>query len=135
MKRNFIQTFSRALYQATVGKSKSEIETIVDRAVEVLNAKGLTKKSTELFKKLAEAHRIAESIVIARVTTANPLSSHDRTAVVELVTQRVDKHASVEIEEIIDPSVIGGFVVRYGDTVIDASLHGAIKQLSSSLIN
>ncbi len=40
----------------------------------------------------------------------------------------------VEISVTVDKSLIGGVVIRAGDTVIDASLRGRLSQLSQSLM-
>ncbi len=40
---------------------------------------------------------------------------------------------AVELETRVDRSLIGGVVIRAGDTVIDASLRGRLRQLESSL--
>lgn len=40
---------------------------------------------------------------------------------------------TLEVEEEIDPSLIGGFIIKMGDTQIDASVSGKLKNLKVSL--
>ena len=40
---------------------------------------------------------------------------------------------AVDIDLSVDPALIGGFVVRLGSQVIDASLRGQVRQLGLSL--
>lgn len=40
----------------------------------------------------------------------------------------------VEIENVVDPSLIGGFIVQAGSTIFDSSLKGQIRLLRSELI-
>ena len=42
---------------------------------------------------------------------------------------------TLEVEEKIDPSIIGGFIIEMGDTQIDASIANKIKNLKVSLTN
>jgi F-type H+-transporting ATPase subunit delta len=41
----------------------------------------------------------------------------------------------LELEQKVDPSLIGGVVLRLDDTVIDASVRGSLEQLRKTLIN
>lgn len=40
---------------------------------------------------------------------------------------------NVEIDYLLDKSLIGGFILRYGSTVFDASIKGAIDDLADKL--
>ena len=65
------------------------------------------------------------------MTSAAPLSDADRDAV-------RDKHASmtgvtVAIETQVDPSLLGGVLVRLGDRLIDGSVRGRLERLRARL--
>lgn len=59
-------------------------------------------------------------ITIAEVTTAVALDEATRVRVMEIVTKM--GATSIELNEIIDPEVMGGFILRVGDKQIDASV-------------
>jgi F-type H+-transporting ATPase subunit delta len=65
------------------------------------------------------------------VTSAVELSSDLRTRIEQRLStstgSQVRLHASV------DPAIIGGLVVRHGDTLIDTSLRGRLEQLKLAL--
>jgi F-type H+-transporting ATPase subunit delta len=73
-----------------------------------------------------------EGKVDVNVTSAYALESEQESIIAAAVKRRVGK--DVSISTTIDPSLIGGVVIRIGDTVIDASLQGRLKQLATRFI-
>ena len=85
-----------------------------------------------VLQRIIELHRVRNNIALATVTTATPLSEQQRDQLVARarVVAGTDK---VEIEEKLDPSLIGGFILKVGSQVIDASLAGQVRRLGLSL--
>ena len=86
---------------------------------------------------LREIHHAATALrdemldrVVAEVRTAQPLSDELRRTVEEQISRSIGM--SVALREVVDPSLIGGLVVRYGDTVIDSSVASKLNALSNS---
>ena len=65
------------------------------------------------------------------VHSAYPLSAEQESRIGEAMSKRLG--VNVELTVAIDEALIGGFVVRAGDLVIDASLRGRLNQLRKSL--
>ncbi len=74
----------------------------------------------------------ARGIVTARVTTAVPLGSEETAAVTRRLEGLVGQKVIVTMD--VDPSIIGGFVARIGDRLIDASVVGRLAALRASLM-
>ncbi len=66
--------------------------------------------------------------VVAEVRTAIPLDDHSRNNVISRLSNTLGKQ--VRLVETVDPSLIGGMVVRVGDTVFDSSVANQIEKLS-----
>ncbi|RPD93411.1 ATP synthase F1 subunit delta [Aureibaculum marinum] len=64
---------------------------------------------------------------VAKVTTAIPLTEALEKKVLAKVKEMIGK--TVDLEKIVDPSIIGGFILRVGDKQFDASISGKIKNL------
>ncbi|SNR76669.1 MULTISPECIES: ATP synthase F1 subunit delta [Hymenobacter] len=64
----------------------------------------------------------------AEVTTAVPLNAVTRLQVVQLVRQQTGQQ-QVTLSEKVDPSLIGGFVLRVGDRLIDDSVSFRLRKL------
>jgi F-type H+-transporting ATPase subunit delta len=60
------------------------------------------------------------NIAVAQVTTAIELDAQQRQAVKERLEALTAKH--IELQTNVDPGILGGFIARVGDVLIDASL-------------
>jgi F-type H+-transporting ATPase subunit delta len=67
----------------------------------------------------------------ATVTSALPLTVEEATNVKAQFEQMIGK--KVRIENIVDPSLLGGLQVRIGDRLYDGSLSGKLARLEKSL--
>lgn len=67
----------------------------------------------------------------AEVTSALPLTESEQDAVKRDVLAKVGGEASVAFR--VDPSILGGLVVRVGDKVIDGSVAGQLSNLRETL--
>jgi F-type H+-transporting ATPase subunit delta len=64
---------------------------------------------------------------VANVTTAIPLTADLKTKVLAKVKELTGKDA--EVENIIDESILGGFILRVGDIQYNASIANKLKKL------
>ncbi|HAQ64960.1 MAG TPA: ATP synthase F1 subunit delta [Bacteroidales bacterium] len=66
-------------------------------------------------------------IVIVRVTSAAPLSTENRNQLLEHLNETLgDK---LELQEVVDPELVGGFILDWNDQRYDASLLRQVKEL------
>ena len=79
----------------------------------------------ELFE---EKKARAEGIAEVEVISAYPLEDNQQEKIKKIMAKRLGK--KIDITTRIDKSLIGGAIIRAGDSVIDASLRGRLKQLS-----
>ena len=70
-------------------------------------------------------------ITHADVTTAIPLDDTDKKRLINQLDTIVDKKVSVNLQ--VDPDILGGFVARIGDSLIDASIRNKLNELKRSL--
>ncbi len=73
----------------------------------------------------------AEGRVVVTAITAVPLTPELRDQIRDKVRAQTGRDA--EIEESVDPSIIGGLVLRVGDVVVDASLRTRLEEMRRSL--
>ena len=76
---------------------------------------------------LSQAH-----IVKATLVTAMPADEAFKKQVLEKLKQRFDREVELSCE--LDPSLIGGAIIRSGDWVLDGSLKGKLSRLSQTLM-
>jgi F-type H+-transporting ATPase subunit delta len=82
----------------------------------------------EEFQRLADQ---AAGRVRATVTTAIPLSTTDRDRVAEGLSKRLGK--AVHLDVLVDPGILGGLKLQYGDRLVDASVATRLQQLRRRL--
>jgi F-type H+-transporting ATPase subunit delta len=83
----------------------------------------------------AEYHRMANelrNLLPVEVTAAVPLTDPERDALAVALAQRTGKR--IELRMAIDPSLLGGLVLRMGDTIIDGSVRAKLEQLRTQLL-
>ena len=107
----------------------------------------LSETGSNLVKVLADARRLslipelgklfeqlraeAEGVIEVGVTSAYELAPEQQATISEAMAKRLGR--KVEIINDIDDSLIGGVVIRAGDTVIDASIKGRLKAMASQI--
>jgi F-type H+-transporting ATPase subunit delta len=89
---------------------------------------GLIPDIVDGFRDAALAER---GVVVADITTAEPLDDTMQAAVRERLGQMVGK--TVELRLHTDPAIIGGLVARIGDQVIDGSVQTRLRRLRTRL--
>lgn len=65
------------------------------------------------------------------VTTAFPLSDAETNTITEAMAKQLGTQVDVQVD--VDSTLIGGVVIRSGDTVIDASIRGRLNQMAQSV--
>lgn len=75
----------------------------------------------------------SNGIEVAKVTTAIPMDAALEAKVLAKVATLSDK--KITIENIVDPSIIGGFILRIGDQQYNASVANRLQVLKRELSN
>ncbi len=69
--------------------------------------------------------------VSAEVTSALPLTSDEKEIVKQDVLSKVGQQATVSFR--VDPTILGGLVIRVGDKVLDGSVAGQLETMRQGL--
>ena len=77
----------------------------------------------EFFKLYNTAHNIRP----VTITTAQPLSDILKSKIVAMLTEQT--HATVALQEVVDPEILGGFVIQMDDYYLDSSVLSKINKL------
>jgi F-type H+-transporting ATPase subunit delta len=85
--------------------------------------------AAEIYSIFEHKRAAAEGISEVDVISAYPLDEAQISAISESFTTRIGKKIDINTEE--DKDLIGGVIIRAGDSVIDASLRGRLKELNS----
>jgi F-type H+-transporting ATPase subunit delta len=99
--------------------------------VQVLVDRGRIGEIAEVVTAYGRRVDTAEGRVVVTAVTAVPLTPELREQIREKVRAQTGRDA--ELEETVDPSIIGGLVLRVGEVVVDASLRTRLEEMRRSL--
>ena len=118
------------LLQAAVGINSSENKSL-SNLIALLATNKRLMLSPEIYA-LYEVHRAEqEKTLNVDVTSYSDLSNAQQQRLIESLSQRLQRKVSLKIN--IDPSLLGGAIIRAGDLVIDGSVRGKLNKLSTDL--
>lgn len=83
------------------------------------------------FIKQYKAHKGIETV---KLTTAVPISDSMKNEIIAQV-KKTGNIQILELEELVDPGIIGGFVIQTGDKLIDASISYDLKNIARQFEN
>lgn len=98
----------------------------------------ITRKSRESFLPLIASefqnqYNAHKGIQRAEVTTTFPLTDSLRQEFLTIIRRATGKE--IELKEKVDPSILGGFILKIGDRQIDDSLSSKLKELRYKMID
>jgi F-type H+-transporting ATPase subunit delta len=116
----------KALFQDKVNPVSFTIFNIITRK----NRESILDAIAEEFIQIYNDHK---GIQKATVTTTTALTDELRKQFVDAVGKSTGK--TVELEEKIDPRLIGGYILRVNDRQVDTSLRARLNELKLRLLN
>ncbi|MDT7831329.1 ATP synthase F1 subunit delta [Flavobacteriaceae bacterium S356] len=84
-------------------------------------------------KQYAIIYDYSKSIEVAKVTTAVPLTKELEEKVLAKIVELTGNKAN--IENIVNPTILGGFILRVGDVQYDASMSNHLNELRKEFDN
>tara|TARA_B110000003_G_scaffold256321_1_gene273787 strand:+ start:1094 stop:1651 length:558 start_codon:yes stop_codon:yes gene_type:complete len=95
--------------------------------IDIIVRKKRESHLTDIAESFIMQYKIANNIVEASVTTANPLSVELRNQVIGYIKNYSEK--TVELTEEVDESIIGGTIIKIGDKQLDSSISSEVSEL------
>ena len=104
-----------------------KVDEITRKFYTLIASKRREKYMAGIARAFVEKYKEHHKIVTIEVRTVSPLSDTMRDKIVDLIEKR--RGITVDLVEIIDPKLIGGFIVSTENVRYDASLSTSIKKL------
>ena len=99
--------------------------------VKLLVQSGRISLAPQIYVLFEQKRTEAEGIVEIEIISAYALDANEQNKIADVMAKRFGK--KIEVSMSIDESLIGGAVIRAGDSVIDASVKGSLKKLGNQL--
>jgi F-type H+-transporting ATPase subunit delta len=111
------------------GKAAPTTELLLEHAVGHLH--GL--RVDDAVSRLSDLAAAQRERVVAHVTVAVPLAPEQRDRLADVLGRL--KGRTVQLDVVVDPSVVGGIAVRVGDEIIDGTVAARLEQARRALID
>jgi F-type H+-transporting ATPase subunit delta len=123
-------TKAKAIAAVTKGKTGD----LTNAFLNLMIAKARESALPEIITAFINQYKAHKGIRTVKLTTATPVSDDVKRAIVEKV-KKEEGIQTLELQEIIDPAIIGGFVLQIGDKLIDASISYDLKNVARQFEN
>lgn len=120
----------RVMMQLVGAKPGSSLDKFLLLVIRNNRAEFLRKIALSYVNIYREEHDIAK----VEITTAAELPEEQSDAIVDIVRKQMPG-TTLEVEQHIDPELIGGFTVKVGDVLLDASVKNELKKLRLKLLS
>lgn len=112
---------------------KAKVSDLTMRLLELLNDKRRLEIVPALVEQYKELLRQKQNIAVASLTCSEQLSQDAIANIKARLTEHLGKKLELEVK--VDPSLLGGVVLRLGDQEIDGSLRGRLKAIERTLLS
>lgn len=123
--------YAVSLYGALTGVEPDHVAPVIAGFVRLLANRKDISKADKIISAFVQHCNAEDNLVEVSVTSAAPLTNQARETIVNRLKRSLNRE--VILVERVDPSLMGGVVIRYGDTVVDGSVRDKLEQLKSAL--
>ena len=121
----------KKVMESIIGPGVSELTSAFIR---LLVTKGREGDLPEVITAFIRQYKVKNGIQTVKLTTATAISDDAKNTIINQVKKTIDMQ-KIELETIIDPSIIGGFVLQAGDKLVDASISYDLKAIAKQFDN
>jgi F-type H+-transporting ATPase subunit delta len=111
---------------------KDKVSDMLLRFFQIVTSKNREDTLEYIGSEFLKQYNALMGVQVAEVTSAVPLTPATRAEIEKMVTRQTGL-TQISLTEKVDPSLIGGFVLRVGDQQIDDSVRGGLRRLRTSL--
>ena len=107
------------------------IDTAGENFIKLLATNGRLEVVPEIYDEVCRLKAKHDKVVTVHLTSARRYADADLEVLKKKLSEKYD--CSIDLEQHLDPTLIGGAVLKIGDKVIDASIKTSLVNLSSTL--
>lgn len=125
--------YAQLLLELTENKSEADIKVEIKKFIQLLIQKNQIKNYSHIIDDFSHLWNQKNNIIEAEVTTAHPISPEVQSQIEKFI-QNKTKGNKIIIKNNIDPKVISGAIIKYGNRILDNSLKNKINELKINII-
>lgn len=128
---NTLQALATATVDIARPLPQEDLPALADAALRLLEHHGLAPKCTTFLRLLHRILRKEKTALPLTLATPSGNAGPHRESIASLTRTATGK--PVELQESVDPTLLGGALIAYGDERFDASLRGSLTSLHRHL--
>lgn len=125
--------YAQALFEG-LKFEKEESSKVVDKFVDTLIADNNVSQIEKILYYFNKIWNKENSVVEAEIKTSGKISDDIKSGLLNYLKQ-ISKAEGIKITEKEDKKIMGGFVLKYNDKIIDASVKNRLNSFKNSLLN
>ncbi len=130
-----LKQYAVALYEAVKDAPKEKIGDILDNFVKMLIKNNALRFAPQIINYLDKYAKKTEGVIDLKVKTVQPLEEENLSQLKKIVPLLLEREIEkINVQQEIDPNLIGGFVLECDDLVFDASIKNKFNVLRKNLI-
>lgn len=98
--------------------------------INLLVSKGREANMPEIAESFIAQYKVMKNIKTVKLTTATPISDTVKQSIIKNVVASVH-NGEIEVKEVVDPNIIGGFILQMDDKLVDASVRRDLNDVKA----
>lgn len=127
MARLLTRQYGKILFESTKGLKGAELDGVIKNFLKFLQSKQMLSKAEPIMNEYEKYAKEAEGIQMIEIVSARELSVS--------AVKEISKHFGEKVEATvkIDPTVLGGIIVKTENEIFDGSVRGQLEKLKQQL--
>ena len=114
-------------------EATKDMDKLSHRVLELLCERRQMNLLPAIMEEFYELLRSRQNIVKAQLICAEEIAEDEKNSIIEKLSHRLNKKIDLNVS--IDKSLIGGYILKIKDQVIDGSLKGRLNSIEKSLLS
>ncbi|MDP3900025.1 MAG: ATP synthase F1 subunit delta [bacterium] len=127
--------YARSFYEVvSQAETDGDIKIVIKNFTKLLAARQMLTKSKLVIKEFVNIWNFEKGIVEGKIVSAKALDDE----VIEKIKQSLKQNLNIKeikADNKIDEKIIGGFIAKFGYTIIDASIKNKLQILKNKLVS
>jgi F-type H+-transporting ATPase subunit delta len=132
MKKISPKQYAISLYESIKDSHGEELTQRIRNFLLVIKKRKDLKNLNKIYQAFVKVYQISEGILSAEVTASHPLNHKVNEEIIHWL--KTETKRNPELTEKVDAEILGGVIIKYEDTIIDASLKNRLNKLKENLI-
>lgn len=132
MRKITVKQYAESLYQATKDLGGKDLKAALENFVKLLAANRDLKQADKIVNKFKLIYNDNEKIEEAEVISRQKFSENIYLKIEKMLAKDLNK--KITLIKKVDNNLLGGFIIKYQDVILDGSLNSRIKNLTHHLL-